>query len=123
MGDTSEGSPFSEETITPVVNAHGALITMATKPILGQKLGIANLSSSEELACHVVHLGTSNNGKTEVAVEFINPAPFFWRISFPPLDWAPVPPRDSRPQSFAGFCAIHPSCAVLNCVSLCLQTL
>ena len=87
MGQMPDGSPFSEETITLVVNAHGAMITMATKPVAGQKLGIVNLSSGEELACHVVHLGASNNGKTETAVEFVSPAPFFWRISFPPSDW------------------------------------
>jgi hypothetical protein len=91
MGQSSTGAPFSEETITLVVNAHGALITMTTKPEVRQKLGIVNLSSGEELACHVVHLGAIKDGKTEVAIEFVSPAPFFWRISFPPSDWGARP--------------------------------
>jgi hypothetical protein len=31
MGSTEEGKPFSEETITHVVNAHGALVALGTK--------------------------------------------------------------------------------------------
>lgn len=87
MGETPEGTPFSEEAITLVVNAHGALISLEAKVDKGQKLGVVNLSSGEELACHVVHVGSTNNGKSGVGIEFINPAPFFWRISFPPSDW------------------------------------
>src|SRR5262244_2269215 len=68
MGDTTEGKPFSEVTITLVVNAHGALIQLATKVVPNQTLSIANLSSGEELSCRVVHLGAIGEGKTEVAV-------------------------------------------------------
>jgi hypothetical protein len=87
MGETSESTPFSEKAITLIVNAHGALISLGTKVTAGQKLGIVNLSSGEELECHVVHLGSTHNGETEGGIEFVNPAPFFWRISFPPSDW------------------------------------
>lgn len=87
MGEAPHGTPFSEETITLIVNAHGALISLAVKVIAGQKLGVVNLSSGEELSCHVVHVGAANNGKSEVGIEFVSPAPFFWRISFPPSDW------------------------------------
>jgi len=87
MGETAQQTPFSEATITLVVNAHGALIQLATKVSPGQTLSIANLSSGEEVACRVVHSGTMNEGKTEAAVEFMAPAPLFWKVAFPPSDW------------------------------------
>ena len=31
--------------------------------------------------------------KSEVGVEFLKPAPKFWRISFPPDDWTPKDPE------------------------------
>jgi len=87
MGETAQHTPFSEATITLVVNAHGALIQLATKVSPGQTLSMANLSSGEEVACRVVHSGTMNEGKTEAAVEFMAPAPLFWKVAFPPSDW------------------------------------
>ena len=89
MGSMEDGKPFSEETITLVVNAHGALVALVTKVSASRKLGMVNLSSGEELSCTVIHNGATSNGKTEIGVEFTAPAPFFWRISFPPSDWAP----------------------------------
>lgn len=91
IGQMPDGAPFSEETITLVVNAHGALITMGGQTAVRQKLGIVKLGSGEELGCHVVHLGAVSDGKTEVAIEFVIPATFFWRISFPPADWGSRP--------------------------------
>jgi hypothetical protein len=87
MGETQQHTPFSEPTITLVVNAHGALIELATKVAQSQTLSIANLSSGEEVACRVVHSGTTKEGKAEIAVEFLAPSPLFWKIAFPPADW------------------------------------
>lgn len=87
MGETPDGTPFSEEAITLVVNVHGALISLAVKVFAGQKLGVVNLSSGEELAVRSSNVGTTNNGKSEVGAQFVDPAPFFWRISFPPSVW------------------------------------
>jgi hypothetical protein len=87
MGETTQHTPFSEATVTLVVNAHGALLELATRVAPGQTLSIANLSSGEEVACRVVHSGTLKEGKTEVAVEFAAPSPFFWKVAFPPSDW------------------------------------
>jgi hypothetical protein len=39
-------------------------------------------------ACKVVYLGSTESGKVQVGVEFLQPAPQFWRIVFPPEDWA-----------------------------------
>jgi hypothetical protein len=76
MGETTQHTPFSEA-VTLVVNAHGALLELATRVAPGQTLSIANLSPGEEVACRVVHSGTLKEGKTEVAVEFAAPSPLF----------------------------------------------
>ena len=73
-----------------VVNAHGALIAVGVSVARGQKLVLTHHSTGEEQQCQVVHIGQEYHGKTEVAVEFLHPAPHFWHISFPPRDWKQV---------------------------------
>lgn len=82
-----QGQPFEEETQTLAVNAHGAMITMATKVTKNQVLVIGNLKTKEEVGCRVVYLGPATGNKTQVAIEFTTPSPTFWRIAFPPDDW------------------------------------
>lgn len=86
-GNLKDGQWFCEETKTLVVNAHGALITLGAAVEVGQKLALKNRKSKEGQACRVVHLGTALMEKTQVAVEFAQPAPEFWHIAFPPEDW------------------------------------
>jgi hypothetical protein len=84
----SEGTPrdasFEEETQTLVVNAHGALIALASKVEKGQTLLLTNRSSNLIQLCRVTYLGSPSDGKTQIGLEFLTPAPDFWRISFPP---------------------------------------
>jgi len=68
-----------EKTHTIIVNSHGALILLATKVNVQQIVHIVNVASGEELLCRVACLGSSFMGKTQVAIEFIMPAPKFWR--------------------------------------------
>ncbi len=82
-----EERPSVEETQTLVVNAHGALITLAMNVKFGQKLRVKNQKSQEEQQCRVAYLGPAQLGKTQVGVEFVGPAPHFWHVSFPPEDW------------------------------------
>jgi hypothetical protein len=78
---------FTEKTQTLVVNAHGALITLAAKVTQGQTLLINN-HSSEPRPCHVVYVGPAAQGRAQLGIEFNEPAPNFWHITFPPEDWA-----------------------------------
>jgi PilZ domain len=87
-GDSPRGS-FCEQTHTLVVNAHGALITLAANVSHGQHLVLQNQVHSGERSCHVSYIGPTADGKTQVGVEFIEPAPDFWHIAFPPEDWVP----------------------------------
>jgi hypothetical protein len=84
--------PCSETRHTLVVNAPGALIAMFLRVLRGQRLELGNLISGKEQSCCVVYIGGRKSNKTEVGVEFLEPAPHFWNISFPPADWKP--PRD-----------------------------
>lgn len=77
-----------EETNTLAVNAHGALLILGAKVELGTRLIVQNPRSREEQPCKVVYLGPTVGGKTQVGVEFEQPAPHFWNISFPPEDWS-----------------------------------
>jgi hypothetical protein len=86
-GETMQG-PFSEKTQTLVINAHGALITLAARVSHGQKLGLKSSTHPETQACTVVFVGPTAEGRTQFGVEFTKPAPHFWQIAFPPQDWS-----------------------------------
>ncbi len=86
-GNLPDGKKFEEETRTLVVNAHGALLALTIPLRNGQQLTLAHKISNEEKLCKVVYLGNAQGGKTQIGVEFMQPAPQFWGIDFPPEDW------------------------------------
>jgi len=69
--------PVTESTHTVVVNAHGALILLATPVERQAVIRVENTVNHEELLCRVAHVGDSFMGKTQVAVEFIKPSATF----------------------------------------------
>ena len=79
--------PFSEETHTIVVNAHGALVEMTISLDQGQVVTLQNVRTSEKIECAVKLITPKETKKFNTALEFTNPNPGFWRISFPPDDW------------------------------------
>jgi len=83
---------FVEETRTLVVNAHGALVTLAARVVTSQTVMVSNRITQETVECRIVFLGNAQAGKTQVGIEFAKPSPKFWRIDFPPEDW--VVPED-----------------------------
>ncbi len=94
------GASFYEEaTETVVVNAHGCLALLAVPLASGQQVQIINPKSSEEQECTVVWIGQFNEGKREVGLEFSEPAPRFWRITFPPEDWNPADRKLPSPST------------------------
>jgi hypothetical protein len=82
-----------EQTRTSVVNAHGALLPLELPVREGQTIILQNPETSEEQPCRVVRVKRTPEGKTEVAIEFLKPAPKFWRVAFPPEDWVPRAPE------------------------------
>ena len=89
-GKDAQKKPFSEETRTLIVNAHGALISLAARLANDQEINIALRAAETEqtLPCRVVHIGNAQGGKLQVGIEFLKPSPTFWHIDFPPDDWA-----------------------------------
>lgn len=96
VSGTGPKGKFTEETKTLVVNAHGALITLAAKVTQGQQLELKSASNPEVQSCKVVYIGPSVQGQTQVGVEFLKPAPHFWHVAFPPENWTPVPEEGEK---------------------------
>src|SRR5260221_9693565 len=86
LAEEAGNKVVSEETLTVTVNAHGAMILLGIKVSIGQLLTLRNSRTGEEIACRVVYVSPHQSGKRQVGVDFMNPCPRFWRISFPPSD-------------------------------------
>jgi hypothetical protein len=86
-GIDKQGQEFSEEARTLVVNAHGALISLAAKVLPDQAVAMSNRSTHESQKCRVVYVGNAPTGKAQMGIEFVTPCPSFWQIDFPPDDW------------------------------------
>ncbi len=80
----------NEDTRTVVVNAHGALINLVTKVAQNQILELKSPANPMKQACRVTYVGPATDGKTQLGIEFTEPAPQFWHIAFPPEDWTPL---------------------------------
>lgn len=83
-GQSIEKQPFQEETFTIVVSAHGALVVLAAKVTLGQRLLLMNSKNWDQREGRVAYLGSPYDGLTQVGIEFMRPSPEFWPISSPP---------------------------------------
>ena len=93
IGRGPDGQHVSENAFTASVNAHGALILLSMRVEVGQRILCRNPDTLEEQFVRVIHVTPAPEGKTEVGVAFLKPAPKFWRISFPPDDWTPKDPE------------------------------
>jgi len=86
-GQLDKSAPFSEETNTVVLNAHGALVQLNTAVQIGQKVMLQNVRTKEQQEVTVVFLAPAEGQKSNVALEFTSPRPDFWHVAFPPEDW------------------------------------
>jgi PilZ domain len=86
-GKNASGQDFKEETRTLVVNAHGALISLATPVTAGQQIRISNKATEQSLNCRIVYVGKTQAGRSQMGIEFEKPVASFWQIDFPPDDW------------------------------------
>ena len=77
-GSDADKHPFHEETDTLNANEWGCLLLLEAPVVRGQRLFVVNLKNQDERECRVVRLGKLLQGKRQVAVEFLRPAPEFW---------------------------------------------
>ena len=87
FGQQANGKVFREETRTTVVNAHGALLNLASAVEIKPSVLLINKITQLEVQCRVISQKDTEKGNTELSVEFIDPQPRFWGIAFPPEDW------------------------------------
>jgi hypothetical protein len=87
QGQADGAQEFKEETFTVTVSAHGALIVLAAKVALGQKVMLTNLKNKDQHEATIAFLGPPYAGLSTVGIQFSKPAPEFWAISSPPADW------------------------------------
>jgi hypothetical protein len=88
-GKLADKTEFSESAQTVVVNAHGALVELGIALDPGQRVILRNTRTSEKIESEVKLVTPGESGKYNMALEFVDPNPSFWHISFPPEDWAP----------------------------------
>src|SRR5260370_32343372 len=93
LAEAANNKAVSEETHTVTVNAHGAMILLALKVLIGQLLSLRSARTGEEIACRVVYVSPDESEKRQVGVNFMKPCPRFWRISFPLPDWTTRSPE------------------------------
>jgi hypothetical protein len=86
-GELEDKRSFEEQTFTLTVSAHGALVLLATKVALGQRVVLMNPKTWDEREGRVAYQGLSYAGLAQVGIEFAQPAPEFWSLSSPPDDW------------------------------------
>lgn len=71
--------PFSENTEAINVCTLGGLVYISARVRRSQRLILTNLQTNEELACRVVRLAKTIDGKRLAGLAFLQPGPQFWR--------------------------------------------
>ena len=77
-GELDNKKVFWEDTFTSNVSAHGALMILSVRVVLGQRLVLMNPQTWQEEDARVTRLGTSDGTRTQVGVEFDRAVPDFW---------------------------------------------
>ena len=76
-GESVDKKSFSEETVTVDVSAHGAVVPLTTKVVLGQTLTLVNPQNWDERDVRITRFVSSCGTPAQIGVEFPNPAPEF----------------------------------------------
>jgi len=92
-GTDAQGRKFEEDASTLAINAHGALVLLQARLTKGSSVQMQHKQTHEEQECRVAFLGPARAGQREIGLEFSEPRPTFWRVTFPPEDWSPRHPE------------------------------
>jgi hypothetical protein len=87
LAENEQRRQIQEEAKTQVVNAHGGLMVMKSHLHMGQSFLLKNPQTGSEMSCRVVRVDEAGMEYFNIAFEFDRPAPKFWPITFPPMDW------------------------------------
>lgn len=83
-GASAGNKTFWEDTFTVNISTHGALVVLAAKVGVGQKLVLMNPENWQEEDVRVARLGTFDGTRTQVGIEFMQAVPDFWPASATP---------------------------------------
>jgi len=72
------GDGLEEQTSTFSLNTRGVLVALAATVTVGQRVVIHNPENWAERDGGVTRVGRCYAGRTEVGIEFLEPAPDFW---------------------------------------------
>jgi hypothetical protein len=84
-----KGTATTMEGSTVSVNPHGALMVLKQGLPADTRLILEHRGTKEKVACRVTRAAKEMPEGFHVPVEFDSPAPGFWKIDFPPVDWRP----------------------------------
>ena len=85
LGKAASGEPFREVTRTLSLSVNGGLLALVANVQKEQTILVENRSTRKEQECRIAYVGPTQNGKSSVGIEFMQGAPDFWKIYFPPV--------------------------------------
>jgi hypothetical protein len=97
-GESVKRKVFLEPTFTISVSAHGALVVMSTKVVLGQTLFLRNPGTQKEMEGRVIRFGLLYANEAQVGINFTQPTLTFWPAVFAPKSWKSVATRPQAPS-------------------------
>ena len=97
-GHTFGQTPFHEDAYSAMVSERGALLIMSAAVPVGEKLLLTNRVTQADQECRVVHVGLRDGPSVEVAIEFTDAAPHFWRVTAPPRRVTSISPTEQHRQ-------------------------
>ena len=87
---TMSGQVVKANAHTVAVNVHGAML-LCSRPIEADtKLEIENDRTRTRTSARVTRAPRESEEGYLIPVEFLQPSPAFWQISFPPSNWKPT---------------------------------
>jgi hypothetical protein len=87
---TIAGRKLSVQATTVSVNDHGAMV-LCSRPISAETaFEMQHDRTREKRPCRVTRQPVESPDGYLIPVEFAEPAPGFWHISFPPTNWKPT---------------------------------
>jgi hypothetical protein len=72
---------------TASVNDHGAMLVCTKNLPVETKFDLVNDGTAQKQSCRVTRTAIENQQGYLIPVEFAEPAPGFWHITFPPPGW------------------------------------
>ena len=84
------GKKVTVRATTASVNDHGAMLLCTKTLPVDTKFDLINDRSERKQSCRVTRTAVDNQQGYLLPVEFAEPSPGFWHISFPPPGWKPM---------------------------------